>query len=99
VVNFAGGATERTTKLQEQINELKFNKEAKNKMDFVATLKSSASSFLFRELWDQANTKLEEAKGVLNELSQVRDYFFSIYANIYLYHRSLSASSQPSLLS
>jgi hypothetical protein len=72
------GATEKATKLEQQVNENKFNKEAKNKMDYVTTLKSSASSFLFRDLWDQANSKLEEAKGVLNELSQVRFYYFSL---------------------
>lgn len=78
VVNFVASATERTTKLEQQVNESKFNKEAKNKMDYVATLKSSASSFLFRELWDQANTKLEEARAVLNELSQVFMLIFAL---------------------
>lgn len=76
MVNFTSSATERTAKLEQQINESKFNKEAKNKMDYAATLKSSASSFLFREAWDQANTKVEEAKGILNELSQVGICFY-----------------------
>lgn len=70
VVNFVSSTNERVAKLEQQITEAKFNKEAKNKMDFVATLKSSASSFLFREMWDSANSKVEEAKNIISELSQ-----------------------------
>lgn len=46
--------------------------DAKNKMDWVNTLKSTAGSCLFREQWDGALEKVEEAKGVLAELSQVQ---------------------------
>lgn len=40
-------------------------------MDYAASLKSTASSYLLREMWDQANTKIEEARNVVTELSQV----------------------------
>lgn len=71
VVKFVANNTASVAKLEQQIVETKFNKEAKNKMDYAASLKSTASSYLFREMWDQANTKIEEAKGILTELSQV----------------------------
>lgn len=40
-------------------------------MDWANTLKSTAGSCLFREQWDAALEKVEEAKGVVSELSQV----------------------------
>lgn len=40
-------------------------------MDWASTLKNTASSLLFREQWDGALEKIEEANSVVSELSQV----------------------------
>lgn len=57
--------------IEQQIVEKKFSKDSKNKMDWVNTLKSTAGTFLFREQWDSALEKIEEAKNVVATLSEV----------------------------
>lgn len=58
-------------KIEQKIVEQKFGKEAKNKMEYASTLRSSASEFSQKEQWDQALGKLEEANTVVAELKEV----------------------------
>jgi hypothetical protein len=58
-----------------QVNEQKFGKEAKNKVEYLGTLKNVANDFMSKEQWDQALDNLEKARSLLAELSEVISFF------------------------
>lgn len=61
------------TKVQQQIAENKFGKEARNKIEYVGTLKGQVTEFLNTSQWDQALGKLEECRTNIAELNKVRE--------------------------
>jgi hypothetical protein len=48
-----------------------FGKEAKNKMEWLTTLKNVATQCMEKDVWDQALDKLEAALQVIYEITQV----------------------------
>lgn len=58
-------------KLEQEMSEKQFAKQAKDKMEWATTLKSVASDFVDKHQWDNAYEKIEEGRKVLDELSQV----------------------------
>jgi hypothetical protein len=58
-------------KIEQRVVEQKFGKEAKNKMEYVGTLKGVAFECSQKEQYDQAITKIEEANTALAELQEV----------------------------
>jgi hypothetical protein len=55
----------------QRIIEAKFSKEAKNKQEYVGTLREIANQCISHDQWDQALDKLEAARAVIFELQQV----------------------------
>jgi hypothetical protein len=53
--------------------ERKFNKVAKGKMEWAATIKGVAKQNMEVDHWDEALSKLEDMRAVLDELSEVRE--------------------------
>lgn len=70
VVKFTQEVSPALEKLVVQVNEQKFGKEAKNKIDYLGTLKNVANDFMSKEQWDQALDNLEKARTLLAELSE-----------------------------
>lgn len=58
-------------KVQQQIAETRFGKEARGKVEFVGTLKGNVTEFINNAQYDQAIGKLEEARTFISELDQV----------------------------
>lgn len=56
------------TKLEEDIIVAKFSKEARNRMEWVGTLKGIAAQNVKNTQWDQALDKIEEARTKIQEL-------------------------------
>lgn len=54
-----------------QIVENKYNKEAKNRVQYFGTLKQIANEHVQKEQWDQALDKLEAARQVVSDLNEV----------------------------
>jgi hypothetical protein len=69
-------ATKDTTaaldRIDQQIVERKFNKVAKGKMEWTTTIKGVAKHNLDVDNWDEALSKLEDMRTVLDELSEVK---------------------------
>jgi hypothetical protein len=71
VVNFVRDYVPTLAKIENDIVERKFAKVARNKMEWVGTLLNVAQQFVEKDVWDQALGKIEEVRGVLEEISQV----------------------------
>lgn len=54
-----------------QIIENKYNKEAKNRVQYFGTLKQVANDNVQKEQWDQALDKVEAARQVVSDLNEV----------------------------
>jgi hypothetical protein len=65
----------------QRIIEAKFSKEAKNKQEYVATLRDVANQSIAKEQWDQALDKIEGARAVIFELQQVI-FFVSLPSSV-----------------
>lgn len=58
-------------KIEQQITENRFGKEARNKQEYLGTLKSVALDFLQKDQFDSALHQVETAKQLISELTQV----------------------------
>lgn len=57
----------------QRVIEAKFSKEARNKQEYVGTLRDIASQNIANSQWDQALDKIEAARAVIFELQQVKE--------------------------
>lgn len=55
----------------QRIIEAKFSKEARNKQEYIGTLRDVANQNIQHEQWDQALENIESARAALFELQQV----------------------------
>lgn len=71
VVTFVAEISPNLTKVQQQVAENRFGKEARGKIEHVGTLKGCTVEFVNNAQYDQAVGKLEEARTYLSELDKV----------------------------
>lgn len=81
-MEFVRESTLTFNKIEEEIIAAKFSKVANGKMDWVKTLKGVAQDCVEKDQWDQAVGKIEDARTILYELSQVG----FIYEYIFLHY-------------
>lgn len=91
VVKFTQEIAPSLDKFVVQVNEQKFGKEAKNKLEYLSTLKNVANDFMSKEQWDQALDNLEKARTLLAELSEV----FTYLINLNLFHVFNNCLQEP----
>jgi hypothetical protein len=69
VIEFLKEYPSAIAKLEDDIVVGKYSKEARNKMEWLNTLKNTAAQCVKVDQWDQAIDKIEEAKTKLEELN------------------------------
>lgn len=75
---FVENTTRELNSLYNNTIEKKFSKEAKDKMEYVGTLTSTAGQFADKDQFDQAIGKIEEARDAINVLRQVIHFTFQL---------------------
>lgn len=70
VVTFLEEAPATLNEIEDQIVQRKFSKVAKGKMEWLGTLKNVAEQFLEQEQWDRVLDQVEQARGVILEITQ-----------------------------
>lgn len=83
-------------KIEQQVTENKFGKEARNKQEYLGTLRSVAQDFLQKDQFDSALHQVEAAKQVISELTQVCYCYINLYFRINFLFRNLIPNSLQS---